>query len=96
MKPPAHTNRFFNTRINENGRIVIPMAVRQQLGLKPEDAVVMEVDNGILRLESHRAHIRRLQQEFSKPAESGQIRASQQLIEDREQEIIQETEEWLG
>ena len=69
MKPPSPTSRFFNAKLNENGRIVIPVAVREQMGLKPGEAVVMEVDpDGILRIESHRAHIRRIQQEFSQPA----------------------------
>lgn len=96
MKPSANAPRFFNARINENGRIVIPMAVRHQLGLKTDEVVVMEIDDGVLRLESHHAHIRRLQQEFSKPAEPRQMRASEQRIGERQQETIQETEEWLG
>jgi AbrB family looped-hinge helix DNA binding protein len=93
---PANATRFFNSKINENGRIVIPMAARQQLNLKPGETVVMELDDGVLRLESHHTHIRRLQQEFSKPAEPRQMRASEQRIGDRPQETIQETEEWLG
>ncbi len=101
MKLPVKP-RFFNARINESGRIIIPAAVREQMGLKPGDAVVMGMDDGILRIESHRAHIRRIQQEFKRPLELGQKQApgqklaSQQLIEDRQEETTREMEEWLG
>jgi AbrB family looped-hinge helix DNA binding protein len=95
MKPAAKP-RFFNARINESGRIVIPAAIREQMGLKPGEAVVMELEDGILRIESHRAHIRRIQQEFKRPVEPGQKLASQQLIEDRQEETTREMEEWLG
>lgn len=113
MSPPSPTSRFFNAKINENGRIVIPAAVRDQMGLKPGEAVVMEIDpDGILRIESHRAHIRRIQQEFSQPAgpaakfadDEEPARkptpavksASDQLIEDRQEEATDQMEEWLG
>jgi AbrB family looped-hinge helix DNA binding protein len=96
MKTPTSSPRSFNAKINENGRIVIPMAVRQQLGLKPGEAVIMKIDDGVLQLESHHAHIRRIQQEFSKPTEPGQMLASEQLIEDRQEEAPREMEEWLG
>lgn len=96
MKKSVVSPRFFNAKINENGRIVIPMAIRQQLGLKPGESVIMEIDDGVLHIESHQAHIRRIQQEFSKPADPGQVLASEKLIEDRQEEVTREMEEWLG
>lgn len=97
MKSPSPTPRFFTARINPNGRIVIPAAVRDQMGLNPGEAVVMEIDaDGILRLESHRAHIRRLQQEFSQPVAPTAKSASRQLMEEREEEVTHQMEEWLG
>ena len=90
------TPRFFNARINENGRIVIPAAIREQMDLKAGEAVVMEIDDGILRIESHRAHVRRIQQEFRQPVAPGRKPASEQLIEDRQEEAAQEMEQWLG
>jgi AbrB family looped-hinge helix DNA binding protein len=97
MNPPIQSPRFFTARINPNGRIVIPAIVRDQMGLNPGEAVVMEIDSdGVLRLESHRAHIRRLQQEFSQPADADARPASRQLIEEREEEVTHQMEEWLG
>jgi AbrB family looped-hinge helix DNA binding protein len=95
------TNSHFNARINENGRIVIPAAIREQMGLKAGEAVVMEIEDGILRIESHRAHIRRIQQEFRQSPAPGSKLAPQQLIteqliEDRREDASQEMEQWLG
>jgi AbrB family looped-hinge helix DNA binding protein len=96
MKRPTQS-RFFNAKLNENGRIVIPISVREQMGLKSGEAVVMEIGaDGILRIESHHAHIRRIQQEFSRPADPERTPASRQLMEDREEEVTQQREEWLG
>jgi AbrB family looped-hinge helix DNA binding protein len=88
--------RFFNARINQNGRIVIPAAIREQMGLRAGEAVVMEIEDGILRIESHRAHIRGIQQEFRQPAAPGRQLASEQIIEDRQEDAAHETEQWLG
>ena len=96
MNPTTPKPRFFNARINENGRIVIPAAIREQLGLKAGEAVVLEIEDGVLRLESHRAHIRKIQKGFSKVVAPGSKPASEQLIEDREEEATREMEQWLG
>jgi AbrB family looped-hinge helix DNA binding protein len=97
MKPSLHSPRFFTAKINENGRIVIPAAIRDQMGLNPGEAVVMEIDSdGILRIQSHRTHIRALQQEFSQSSAPSQKSAAQQLKEDREEEVPLQMEQWLG
>lgn len=83
------------TRINDNGRIVIPAGVRKSMGLKPGDVVVMTLENGILRIEPHEAKIRRIQEDFRRFAKPG-ILASDELIADRREEARQEMEDWLG
>jgi AbrB family looped-hinge helix DNA binding protein len=83
-------------RINENGRIVIPARIRARMDLKAGDSVLMQLDkNGILRVESHQARIRRIQEEFRKFAKPG-VLASDELIADRREEARREMEEWLG
>ena len=96
MSLNATTTRSFTARINENGRIVIPAAIREQMGLKAGEAVVMEIQDGVLRIESHRAHIQKIQKEFSKLTATGSKLASTQLVEEREEEATQEMEQWLG
>lgn len=83
-------------RINENGRIVIPAEIRAKMDLKPGDFVLMKLDeDGVLRIESHMARIRRIQEElrpYSKPG----VLMSDELIADRREEARREMEEWLG
>jgi AbrB family looped-hinge helix DNA binding protein len=84
------------TRINENGRIVIPAEIRQKLGLKPGDAIFMKLESdGVLRIESLRARVRGIQEEFKMYAKPG-VLASDELIADRREEARREMEEWLG
>ncbi|MDE3148505.1 MAG: AbrB/MazE/SpoVT family DNA-binding domain-containing protein [Acidobacteriota bacterium] len=82
-------------RLNENGRIVIPAAIRQKMDLKPGDTVLMKFEDGILRIESHRERVRRIQDEFKEFAKPG-VLMSDELIADRREEARREMEEWLG
>jgi AbrB family looped-hinge helix DNA binding protein len=83
------------SRLNDNGRIVIPATIRKSMGLKPGDVVVMSLEDGVLRIESHLARIRRIQEEFKKFATPGTL-ASDELIADRREEARREMEESLG
>jgi len=78
-----------------NGRIVIPANIRKSMGLKPGDVVVMSLEDGVLRIESHLARIRRIQEEFKKFVTPGTL-ASDELIADRREEARREMEESLG
>ena len=73
------------SRVNDNGRIVIPANIRKSMGLKPGDVVVMSLEDGVLRIESQLARIRRIQEEFKKFATPGTL-ASDELIADRREE----------
>jgi AbrB family looped-hinge helix DNA binding protein len=46
-------------RVNENGRIVIPASVRQALGIKAGDEVVLRVQDDELRITTMRRRIER-------------------------------------
>ena len=81
-----------HTRINANGRIVIPAAMREKLGLQKDDSVVMEVEDGVLRIESYLSRIRRIQAEFAHLAPPGGMLASDEIILERRQEALLENE----
>jgi AbrB family looped-hinge helix DNA binding protein len=81
-----------HTRINANGRIVIPAAMREKLGLLKDDSIVMEVEDGVLRIESYLSRIRRIQAEFAHLAPVGGLLASDALIMERRQEAQLENE----
>lgn len=84
---------FASSKINQNGRIVIPASIRRQMGLKNGETVVMEMEDGVLRIESYPARIRRIQREFAKYAKPG-ILASDELIAERREEARREEEEF--
>src|ERR1035437_3500351 len=85
MSAVVTKQRFVHGKINQNGRIVIPAALRRQMGLKAGDSVLMEVEDGILRLETHLARIRRIQREFAQYIRPG-VLASDELIAERREE----------
>jgi AbrB family looped-hinge helix DNA binding protein len=82
-------------RLNENGRIVIPAAIRRELDLSPGDTLLLSVEDDLLKIESSRARIRRVQESLRKFIPSGRI-LSGELIADRREEAQREMEEWLG
>ena len=84
--------RSVGSKINQNGRIVIPAAIRQEMGIKAGETLLMDVEDGVLRIESHRARIRRIQLECAKYARPG-ILASDELIAERREEFRREEEE---
>jgi AbrB family looped-hinge helix DNA binding protein len=84
--------RSASSKINQNGRIVIPAAIRLEMGFKAGDSLLMDVQDGVLRIESHRARIRRIQRECEKYARPG-ILASDELIAERREEFRREEEE---
>ncbi|MGB7266424.1 MAG: AbrB/MazE/SpoVT family DNA-binding domain-containing protein [Terracidiphilus sp.] len=83
------------TRINDNGRIVIPVEIRQQLGIKPGDTLFLAIEGGVLKIESQRSRIRRVQESLRQLIPPDRI-LSDELIAERREEARQEMEEWLG
>jgi len=86
---------YVTAKVNDNGRIVIPAEIRKAMGLNPGDTVAMTFEEGVLRIESQLARIRRIQAEF-KPFSKPGVLASDELIAGRREEAQRELEEWLG
>jgi AbrB family looped-hinge helix DNA binding protein len=78
--------------LSANGRIVIPAAIRKELGFAPGETLLMDVEDGVLRIESYPARIRRIQQEVAKYIKPG-VLASDELIAERREEARREEEE---
>jgi AbrB family looped-hinge helix DNA binding protein len=83
------------SRLNGNGRIIIPAPIRQEMGLKAGDAVVMTFEAGVLRIESHMTRVHRIQEEFKQFSKPG-ILASDELVAERREETRRETEKERG
>jgi|SRR5579863_426350 len=76
-------------RLGPNGRIVIPAALRDELGLEPGVTLFLDVKDGVLHIESLPARIRRVQREFS-PFKKAAVLASDELIAERRAESLRE------
>ena len=83
------------TRINENGRIVIPAEIRQKLGLNPGDTLYLSAEGETLKIESHKARIRRVQESLRRLIPLDRV-LSDELIAERREEARREMDEWLG
>ncbi|HEY1901307.1 MAG TPA: AbrB/MazE/SpoVT family DNA-binding domain-containing protein [Terracidiphilus sp.] len=86
------TGLHAKTALSANGRIVIPAAIREEMGFAPGETLLMDVEDGVLRIESHPARIRRIQREFAQYAKPG-VLASEELIAERREEARREEEE---
>jgi AbrB family looped-hinge helix DNA binding protein len=95
MQPAITETPTMDAKVNENGRILIPAAIREQMGLKPGDSVVLTLENGVLRVESYRAIIRKMQQEMKQYKKPG-ISVTDDFIAERRDEARRELEQGLG
>ena len=84
-----------NLNRNDNGRIVTPAWIRQQLGLKPGDTLLMRVEGDLLIAEPQLARVRRVQESLSKLIPADRL-LSDELIAERREEARREVEESLG
>jgi AbrB family looped-hinge helix DNA binding protein len=80
------------TRLSANGRIVIPAGIRKELGIQPGDPVLMEVEDGVLRIESYPTRISRIQRELAQYIVPG-VSLADELIAERREEARREQEE---
>lgn len=79
-------------KLSPNGRIVIPAVLRDQMGVKPGDTLMLDFEDGVLRIESLMTRVRRIQKEFRQYAKHG-VLASDELIAERREEARREMEE---
>ncbi len=76
-------------KLNANGRVVIPAAVRKALDLRPGDELIMRVEDGELRLSTRRQALARARRMIRRyiPTEED---LTQSLIADRRKEAERE------
>jgi AbrB family looped-hinge helix DNA binding protein len=64
MRSSVKTSIHAKAPLSPNGRIVIPAAIRQEMGFAAGDMLLMEVEDGVLRVESFDARLARIQDEL--------------------------------
>jgi AbrB family looped-hinge helix DNA binding protein len=71
------------TRVNENGRVVIPSAFRKALGIEIGDEVVLRVEDDEIRITTQQRRIQRAQQRARKYLKPGTSLVDELLAERR-------------
>jgi AbrB family looped-hinge helix DNA binding protein len=72
------------TRINENGRVVIPSSFRKALGLNAGDEVVLRIEDDELRITTLKHRLQRAQSLVRKHVKPGTSLADELIAERRE------------
>jgi len=72
------------TRINENGRVVIPASYRKALGIKSGDEVILRMEDGELRITTMKRRLERAQRRVRQYVEPGVSLADELIAERRE------------
>lgn len=81
--------RSQRVKVVEGGKLVIPAAFRREMGIAPGDTVIVELDEGELRVRSLSSTIRRVQARMRELNPDGRL-LSEELIADRRAEAAHE------
>ncbi len=84
------TNERLKVRVGPQGRIVIPAALREELGVNPGQELVARVEDGRLILERREAVVRRLKGRFAHVSVDRTL--SEELMVERREEARLEAE----
>lgn len=79
----------YKLAVDRQGRVVLPMAVRRELGIEGGGQLTLDVEENDVRLSSRMLAIRRMQQEVRKHVPEG-VSLVDELIADRRAEAARE------
>ena len=77
------------TRMTEGGRIVIPARYRKALDIKPGDELIVQLDEGELRVYSRAEALKRLQDQVTSVVPEG-VSLVEELLRERRKEAARE------
>lgn len=77
---------YERVKLGDGGRIVIPAAMREEMGVKPGDVLIAYVEDGELRVRSWLKNLRRIQAELSALKKPGESVVDEFLEERREEQ----------
>lgn len=77
-------NAETRTRVNENGRVVIPASFRKALGINAGDEIVLRIENDELRMMTLKRRIERAQESMRRYVRPGESLVDELIAERRE------------
>jgi len=91
---PEHDRQQFSATVADNGRVVIPAALRTALGIAGQRAeVFFDLRGGQVTLTTRMQGLRKAQDRIARIARTGAKLASDELIEDRRAEARRESDD---
>jgi len=72
------------TRVGEKGRVVIPASIREALGIRIGDEIVLRIEDNELRLSTLKTRLARAQQRLRKFIKPGRSLSAELIAERRE------------
>ena len=78
--------RYEKLKLGDGGRVVIPAAMREEMGVKPGDLLIVHVSDGELRVRSWLDNLKRIQAELSALKRPGESVVDEFLAERREEQ----------
>ncbi|CCV05923.1 conserved hypothetical protein [Mesorhizobium metallidurans STM 2683] len=84
LRVPAKRERV---KLGEGGRFVVPAAMREEMGVKPGEDLILHVENGELRVRSWLQNLKRVQVELSALKKPGESVVDEFLKERREEQL---------
>jgi bifunctional DNA-binding transcriptional regulator/antitoxin component of YhaV-PrlF toxin-antitoxin module len=82
-------NDEIETNLGQNGRVVIPVAFREALGIDVGDPILLRVQEGEVRITTRRMRIERAQSRASRYLAKGESLVDD-LLEERKREVERE------
>ncbi len=85
-------NARYKLAVDRQGRVVLPVELRREMGVEGGGQLTLDVDSDVIRLDSRRLAIRRMQRELRElvPAD---VSLSDELIAERRAEARREESE---
>jgi AbrB family looped-hinge helix DNA binding protein len=84
------------SRINQNGRVVIPAVIRKAMGLNLGDTIFLSLEDGVIRIDPHQTSPRGAHIVQEKPSQPTRNVSRGSHVDTTTEEASAGMEEWLG